>query len=192
MAFFDGLTATIYRYTPDGRRIYQNRRPTPEGYWRTYHVTDAVIDRFERRFRRTFAVTMVVIAFLPIINPGLFGTGNLLRAVMAGALVIIVLMEALMRLWVLRGIERVQVSPEELIPINRRERDIAHARATGMATLVAMLIGALLMALVAAMAIAESHTDRTGSVLGTVLFSLLAIAFGRQIYLLQRADKPHK
>jgi hypothetical protein len=144
-----------------------------------YHVTDSATARVERRFRRLFTVT-----FFVMIPAAALRTDG--RWVILAAIVLLWTPLA-MRFWVLRDMPRTIVAAGDLVPIDRRARDLAQAQQMGEPTLWFMLASATLMA---ALGVVVAVTDGIWwAWFGLVLFGWMGFVAARLIVLLRRARR---
>jgi hypothetical protein len=139
-----------------------------------YHVTDSATARVERRFRQFLMVTFF--AMIAVAN---------LTDWWWVILVIALWSPLAMRFWVLRDVPRTVVADGDLVRIDRRARDLAHAQQMGEPMLWFMLASATLMA---ALGVVVAVTDGIWwAWFGLVLFGWMGFVAARQIVLLRRA-----
>jgi hypothetical protein len=142
-----------------------------------YHVTDSATARVERRFRRFFTVSFFVLIAVANLTDGWW-------VILAIALLWFPLAS---RYWVLRDVPRTVVAAGDLVPIDRRARDLAQAQQMGEPMLWFMLASATLMA---ALGVVVAVTDGIWwAWFGLVLFGWMGFVAARLIVLLRRARR---
>lgn len=92
-----------------------------------------------------------------------------------------------MRYWVLRGVPRTAVTAQDLIPVDRKARELAQSQAMGEPTLWFLLVAGILMA-GSGFAIAIADGD-WWAWLATAMFGALAAMIARQIVALRRVRR---
>ena len=174
MSFFSGITLGLFRETRDGRRVVGFG---PAGFRkRWYLVDDGAAPVVERRFRQSYAATYLVVFPAAIVLSGR-------NWWFIAALVI--LSPLAMWNWVVRDLPRTQVAEEELIPFDRKARELAQSQAMGEPTLWFLTVaGGLMAALAIGVAIAEGDWWAWVAVL---MFGALTAMMARQILAVRRA-----
>jgi hypothetical protein len=142
-----------------------------------YHVTDSATARVERRFRKFFAVTFFVM--IPAVA--------LLRWWVILAAIALLWTPLAMRFWVLRDMPRTVVVAADLVPIDRRARDLAQAQQMGEPMLWFVFAGTILMAAIDVLVIVTDYV--WWAWLGLVLFGVGAVYMARLIVLVRRARR---
>lgn len=189
MGFLSGMTAGLYRYTVDGRRLFYLRLPAPTSMRPAYLVPDSEIQPFEHRMRRLLGAFFIVgIPVMAIVASMLSKdevSDTLLdpKLWMPGVLLLLVYYAAF-RVWVLRGLPRVAVKGHELVPIDKRARERDRVKAMGEGTIITLLIVGVL--LIAVQMIALIQGDYWWALAGTLMFGAAEIQLARQLYILRR------
>lgn len=176
MRFLSALTTSMFRWTRDGRRVYG--LPTLPGLpmsW--YHVTDSATARVDRRFRRLFTVTVFVM--IPAV--AVLSWWVLLAAIA------LLWTPLAMRYWVLRDVPRTVVAAGDLVPIDRRARDLAQSQQMGEPMLWFIFAATILMAAIDVVVIVTDYV--WWAWLGLVFFGAGAVYMARLIVLLRRARR---
>jgi hypothetical protein len=178
VAFFSGLTTGIYRETRDGRRVFGlGRLLSMPKEW--YLVSDDAVPGFEKRFRQYFAAF-----FFAVIPVGGFLTGFNPWMIFIFALVWPWLA---MRFWVLAGLPRIEVSEDELVPIDRRARYLAQLQAMGEPTFWVLLVSTSAMVSLFVY-ILLTDGDRWAGI-GVAMFGGFVIWSAMQIVRIRRASR---
>lgn len=125
MGYLDATTTGIYRYTRDGARVFRFGL-----LWRRYVVPDAATTLLERRLRGYHALSFALLMAAAFISDAAD-----LRWPWP-LLVVSLLALTIGPVWVVRGLQRAHLTAADLVPVDRRVRATARARALGAPTLV--------------------------------------------------------
>jgi hypothetical protein len=170
MGLLDSVTIGLYRQTRDGRRVCG--LPLLPGLPKAWYlIGDADVALVDSRFRRLYAITFFVIIPLAVV----------LSADGAWFWVPIALLgpPVAMRYWVFRGVQRTTVTSQDLLPIDRRARDLSQFQAMGQPTLWLLLVAAVLMG--ALSAFVWSTDSDWWALFGMALFGAGAVFMARAI-----------
>ena len=177
MGFRTALTAGLFRFTNDGRRIF-----APFSLFRLrriyYLVPDSEVRALERRYVSVFLI--VVPGIIPIGMRVLSQRSWLLFLF----LLVVIPLEA--RFWLPRGLLRIELNAGDFPLVDRRARALAHAHAVGQPTLWALLFAAILMT--AGNVVILLTDGDWWAWLGLLLFGSCIVEMTWQIYLIRHAS----
>jgi hypothetical protein len=172
-------TANLYRHTKDGRRVFGTvvlfgRAP------KYYLVSDAAAKQLERLLRVYSALAFTTVVFLgPLVS--LYGRLWL-------SLLIIPLTYAVgLHHWIRRNLPRAAVTSSDLVPIDRRARDLAEAQRIGEPMLWLLLAATIAMASLGVSIVV--HDGAWWAWLGVLMFGSGAVVMFRGIRKVRRARR---
>lgn len=172
-------TADLYRHTRDGRRVYGmpvflGRGPK----W--YLVSDAAAAQLQRRLRVHSALAFCIVVVMgPLFS--LYGRQWLW-------LLMVPLAYAIgLNYWIRRTLPRVVVSSSDLVPIDRRARDLADAQRVGEPVLWILFVAALAMASLSVVVLVESGVWWVWP--GLLMFGAGTVMMARGIRMVRRARR---
>jgi hypothetical protein len=197
MGFLSGMTSGQYRFTVDGRRIYQLPSLATRDRWPAYLVSDSDTGRIERRLRRTLALSFFVVGPLLSISaiavvefPQFGAPWKWLYWIIILIVVPGIAMHATIRLWVLRGVQRVVVTPAELPAFDRRAREMVQLKAMGARALIALVVAGVFMTGLQLDVLIEEGA--WWSAFGAAFFGGSTVYLARQLWVLRRAERQEK
>lgn len=177
MGFFSAMSKVPYRKTHDGRRVLA--LPVLFGTAsRKYVVPDDIAHAVERRYRLFYVLTFFIGIPVVALNRPPFWVWILAFLIWPGVG---------MRMWVLRGVPRISLSSDDLVPLDHRAADLAYAVELGETRLWLLFIATLVMA---ALGVSVIVSDGVWwAWFGLMMFGTAAVAIARSIRMVRRSRR---